>query len=155
MAFQIHHLDPSPYAPLFALDDQALAMHNARRVIATSQPGFPCRVSMADAAIGETLLLVNHVHLPAATPYAASHAIYIRSGAERARIAPNAVPAVLSRRLLSVRAYDADSMMIDADVVEGVDLAPMLDALFTRDDVAFIHLHNARPGCFAASVTRA
>lgn len=154
MAFQIHALDPSPYAPLFGRDDRVLAAHNACRVIATSNPGFPCRVSMADAAIGETLLLINHIHLPAATPYAASHAIYIREAAEPARIAPNMVPDVLSRRLLSVRAYDLGSMMIDAEVIDGVDLAPMLDSLFARDDVAFVHLHNARPGCFATSVSR-
>ncbi|OYU16369.1 MAG: hypothetical protein CFE37_01445 [Alphaproteobacteria bacterium PA4] len=155
MAFQIHALDPSPYAPLFGLNEQQLAVHNARRVIATSNPGFPCRVSLADAAVGESLLLVNHQHLRGSTPYAASHAIYIREAAEPARIAPNSVPEVLLRRLLSVRAYDAASMMLDADVVDGRSLAPMLDALFARDDVAFIHLHNARPGCFAASVTRA
>lgn len=110
---------------------------------------------MADAAIGETLLLINHIHLPAATPCVANHAIYIREAAEPARIVPNMVPDVLSHRLLTVRAYDLGSMMIDAEVNDGVDLAPTLDSLFARDDVAFVHLHNARPGCFAASVSRA
>lgn len=155
MTFRIHALDPVPFAALFALDDAALAAQGARRMTATSTPGFPCRVSLEDAAVGETLLLVNHAHLTGATPYAATHAIFIREGAERARPAPGTIPAVLARRLLSVRGYDAEKMMIDADVIDGGDLAAHLDRLFARDDIAFVHLHYARPGCFAAAVTRA
>jgi hypothetical protein len=154
MTFQIHALDPAPFAPLFELDDAALRAHGARRVVATRSPGFPCRVSLADAAVGETLLLANHAHLEGATPYAATHAIYVRQGACRVTPAPGAVPAMLASRLLSVRGYDCDKMMVDADVVEGRDLALHLEALFARNDIAFVHLHNARQGCFAAAVTR-
>jgi hypothetical protein len=155
MTFQITALDPEPFAPLFELSDAELAARGARRVIADSNPGFPCRVSLEDAAIGETLILVNHPHLTGNTPYAASHAIYVRETAVRASPAPGEVPDVLHRRLLSVRAYDADAMMVEAEVLEGEALAPHLEALFARPDVAFVHLHNARPGCFAAAVRRA
>ena len=155
MSFRITALDPAGFAPLFALDDGELAARGARRVIADASPGFPCRVSLADAAVGETLILVNHQHLAGDTPYAASHAIFIREGAEQARPVAGEIPDVLLRRLLSVRAYDADSLMVDADVVEGATLRPAIERLFDRADVAFIHLHNARPGCFAAAVERA
>ncbi len=155
MTFRITALDPAPFAPLFGLDDAALAARAARRVVADRNPGFPCRVSLADAEPGETLILVNHAHLAGDTPYAATHAIFVREGAAAASPAPGEVPEVLRRRLLSVRAYDAAKLMIDAEVVDGTVLAPHLEALFTRADVAFVHLHNARPGCFAAAVERA
>lgn len=155
MTFQITALDPSPFAPLFDMDDGELRARGARRVIADASPGFPCRVSLADAEPGETLILVNHRHLEGDTPYAAAHAVFVRQGAVRATPAPGEVPLVLRCRLLSVRAYDGDRMMIDADVIEGADLAAHLDTLFARPGVAFVHLHNARPGCFAAAAIRA
>ncbi len=155
MTFRIAALDPTPFADLFALDDASLAARGARRVVADTSPGYPCRVSLQDAAVGETLILANHTHIAGNTPYAGAHAIYIRENAVRAAPLPGEVPEVLRRRLLSVRAYDAGSMMIDAEVLEGETLAPHLEALFARPEIAFVHLHNARPGCFAAAVTRA
>ena len=62
---------------------------------------------------------------------------------------------MLARRLLSIRAYDANWMMTDADVIEGADLAARLDAWFADDAVASIHLHTARRGCFMAAAERA
>lgn len=155
MTFRITALDPAAFADLFALDDTALATRGARRVVADSRPGYPCRVSLEDAEIGETLILANHIHLSGHTPYAGAHAVFVRENAVRAQPRPGEVPEVLRRRLLSVRAYDADSMMIDAEVLEGEGLAPHLESLFARPDVSFVHLHNARPGCFAAVATRA
>jgi hypothetical protein len=154
MTFQIHALDPAPYRPLFDLDDNSLRARGARRVTATSDPGFPCRVSLADAGVGETLLLVNHAHLVGPTPYAASHAIYIREAAVPVMPATGEVPDVLARRLLSVRGFDGDQMMIAADVIDGRDLGSHLAALFADTAMDFVHLHYARPGCFAAAVTR-
>jgi Protein of unknown function (DUF1203) len=155
MPFQIHALDPSPFTPLFALDEAALWARGAKRVVATSNPGFPCRVSLVDAEVGDTLLLLNHEHLAGLTPYAATHAIYVREGAVRAAPAPGEVPDVLARRLLAVRAYDNDSMMIDADVTEGDVVGDVIDRFFAQPETRFIHLHNAKRGCFAATVTRA
>ncbi|KPF68432.1 hypothetical protein IP88_11805 [alpha proteobacterium AAP81b] len=155
MTFQITALDPAPYAPLFALSDDELRARGARRVVADASPGFPCRASLADAEPGETLILVNHQHLDGVTPYAAAHAVFFREGAAMAEPAPGEVPLVLRRRLLSVRAFNADKMMIDAEVLDGQDLAAHLDALFARPEIAFVHVHNARPGCFAAAAGRA
>lgn len=155
MSFQIHALDPKPFEAWFGRDSAALAAQGIRRVTATATPGFPCRVSLADAEPGETLLLLNHAHLAGPTPYAASHAIYVREGARRATPAAGEVPDVLQRRLLAVRAYDRDAMMIDAEIVEGTAVAAQIERFLARPETQFIHLHNARRGCFAASVTRA
>lgn len=117
-------------------------------------PGVPCRVSLADAQVGETVVLVNYEHQGADSPYRACHAVYVRAGVPQARPAAGEVPEVLRRRMISVRAFGTDGMMIDADLVEGWHLAPALARIFTDAEVDSVHLHDAKPGCFAASVTR-
>ena len=155
MSFQIHALPSAPFQPLFDLSDAELAARYIVRRTATEFPGYPCRVSLKDADVGETVLLLNHTHLSEDTPYQASHAIYVRKSAVQAAPKPGEVPDVLTRRLLSVRLFDAQHMMIEADVVDGAGVAATLDNAFESPDVAYVHLHNAKQGCFAAAVTRA
>lgn len=154
MPFQIHALDYEPFAPLFGMTDAELRERNARRETVAVSPGSPCRVSLADAEVGKTVILVHHEHQPAASPYRAGHAIYVREGIARAEPAPNEVPKVLQTRLISLRAFNDDHMMIDADVLQGDGLADRLHEAFEDQNVAYVHLHNAKPGCFAANVTR-
>lgn len=155
MPFQILALPYEPFAELFTSSETALAAANIVKVVADTSPGFPCRVSLADAQVGETVLLLNHAHVTGATPYAAAHAIYVREGAVRAQVPVGVVPDVLARRLLSVRGFNAHQMMVEADVVEGRDLAQTLDAFFTDPAIACVHIHNAKQGCFAAKAVRA
>lgn len=150
MTFQITALPHAPFAPLFALDDAALAGRLARRVLADHQPGFPCRVSLVDAAPGETLILVHWQHQTAATPYRASHAIYIRADAVEARIAPGDVPALFRHRTLSLRGFDATGMLRSARLAEGTALEAALTDLLAAPGVAYAHLHYAATGCYAA-----
>lgn len=154
MSFAISGIDPAPFERLFGLPDEALAAAGAIRVIADAQPGFPCRITLEDAAPGDALLLVNHEHLPVDTPYRSRHAIYVLEGAVMPAIFVDAVPDQLASRLLSVRAFDAAGMMIDADVVDGRDLAPLIDRMFADPVVAYLHAHNAKQGCFAARIDR-
>jgi hypothetical protein len=155
MSFRISGLPAAPFAPLFALSDAELRRHGAVRRVADRTPGFPCRVSLRDADPGETVLLVHYEHQPADTPYRAAHAIYVREGAVEARPAVGEVPDVLRRRLLSARAFDAAGMMLDADVADGLALEPVVRRLLSRPGFAYLHLHNAKPGCYAARVDRA
>jgi hypothetical protein len=154
-SFQIHALAPDDFAPLFALDDVELARRRIRRVRADAQPGFPCRISLEDAAPGEELLLLPFEHLAADTPYRGAGAIFVRRDAQRAQPAPDAVPESLQRRVISLRGYDASHLMVAADVSEGRDLAAAIRRLFEDPRVSYLHLHNAKPGCYAARVTRA
>lgn len=154
MSFRIVGLPAAPFAQLFSLSDAELRRHGAVRQVADRAPGFPCRVSLRDAEPGETVLLVHYEHQPADTPYRAGHAIYVRAGAEEARPAVGEIPEMLRRRLLSVRAFDTDGMMVEADVVEGKALEPLIERFFASPRVAYLHLHNAKPGCYAARVER-
>lgn len=156
MTFRIASLPLPPFQPLFALGDAALLALGARRMVAEAPHSAPCRVSLADAEPGEALILVNHRHLDdPSSPYRAEGPIFVRESAVEARPAPGDVPDMLGRRLLSVRAYDADWMMTDADVVEGRHLANQLAQWFSDEGVSRIHMHTARRGCFMAAAQRA
>lgn len=155
MTFGILALDPAPFAPLFALSNAELAARRMVRRIATTSPGAPCRVSLADAAVGETLLLFNYEHLPVASPYRSAHAIYIREHAVQAHPAAGDVPELIARRLISARAFDAAGMMIDADVLPGTEAGARLDAWLADNAVAHVDLHTARQGCFLARAVAA
>jgi hypothetical protein len=155
MSFQISGLPVAPFAPLFGLSDAELAKHAAIRRTADKSPGFPCRVSLLDAEPGETLLLLNYEHLAVATPYRSRYAIYVRENASEARLAVDEVPEQLRCRLLSVRAFDDRGMLLDADVANGLDVESVIERMLERREVGYLHVHNAKPGCFAARVDRA
>ena len=123
MTYRIRGLDPALFRHLFGLPDEVLAAHGARRCIADAKPGFPDRIEVCDVEPGETLLLLNHVHQPADTPYRASHAIFVREGAERALDMVDAIPEAMRVRPISLRAFDAAGEMVDADLVDAVDPA--------------------------------
>jgi hypothetical protein len=155
MSYVITGLDPAPFRHLYGLSEAELADAGAMRMIADAKPGFPCRVTLEDAEPGAAVLLVNHEHLPVDTPYRSCHAIFVAEGAKRAARYENAIPEQLRSRLLSVRAFDADDMMIDAEVLGGAGLDAEIARMFADSRAAYLHVHNARRGCFAARVDRA
>lgn len=154
-AFQFVALRPEPFAPLFELGDAQLREVGARRLVADEKPGFPCRVSLADAEVGETVLLVAFTHHDVPSPYRASGPIYVRQGAKTPSLAVGEIPEMLRHRLLSLRAYDEAAMLVGAEVVEGRELEAAIRGLFARDAVSYLHVHNARPGCYNCRVIRA
>ncbi|HEV7272049.1 DUF1203 domain-containing protein [Pseudoxanthomonas sp.] len=154
MSFVIRGLSPEPFRPLFALGDAALAARNIRRVVADSDRGFPCRVTLRDARQGETLLLLPYLHHDVAGPYRGSGPIFVSEAGMQAPAVEfrNLLPPTFPYRLLSLRAYDAAGTMLDADVVEGIDAVPHLQRLLDMAGAAFLHVHNARRGCYACRV---
>jgi hypothetical protein len=153
MSFRISGLPAAQFADWFALSDAELTARHAVRRIADSKPGFPCRVSLTDAEVGEEVLLINYEHLPVDSPYRSSHAIYIRAG-EQSCDRIDTVPAMLRSRLLSLRAFDAVGMMTAADVVDGRELEATIGKLFSDERAEYLHVHFARPGCYAARIDR-
>lgn len=152
--FQLEGIQHHPFEPLFALSDAELANQGIVRCYADSDFGFPCRVSLEDAAAGDELLLLHHLHQPVSSPYRASGPIYVRRGQAQRVLAPGVVPEYVTRRLISIRAYDSQHMMVSADVVEGAGVAGALAQLFADPAVSYVHLHNARRGCFFCHVRR-
>jgi len=151
MSFRITGLPAEPFAHLFAMSDAELANHAAVREIAAGR--YPCRISLTDAEPGDTLILVNHLHQPANSPYRSRHAIYVREG-ETTYDAIDAVPDQLRRRSLSVRGFDDAGMITDADLVEGTLLEGLVERFLGNSRTSYLHVHFAKPGCYAARVDR-
>lgn len=155
MTFRCIALAAEPFAPLFALDDATLAARDIRRMTVDTSPGTPCRVSLIDAGVGETVLLLPYEHHAVASPYRASGPIFVRAEASAAQLAAGEVAAVLRMRLLSLRAYGIDGAIRAAEVVEGAGMVAVIARLFTDAGVAYLHAHAARYGCFLCRVERA
>ena len=155
MNYRIKGLPLAPFQPLFGLDEAALAARGIVRMVADSESGYPCRITLEDAAPGESLLLLNWRHQDADTPYRADGPIFVREAAVETRELRNTVPQQQLGRLLSVRAYDAQGWMHDADVLQGTELEAAIRRFFTDPRIDYLHVHNARRGCYACRVERA
>lgn len=153
MTYSIQGLSPEPFAPLFALDDAGLAALNARRVTATADRGFPCRVSLEDAKAGEALILLHHTSHDVETPYRSAYAIYVRPGVEAATYRDE-LPPVFEGRALALRAFAADGMLQTARLVGPGEADGAIRDLFEDDAITYIDAHNAAYGCFAARIER-
>ena len=155
MSFRITGLAPDPFLALFGLPDEELVAHGAKRYRVDGTPGFPDRIEMRDTEPGESVLLLNYTHQPAASPYRSSHAIFVREGATRAYDEVGVVPRVLRTRPLSLRAFDDSGMMVDADLIDGERAEQLIEKLFADPRAAYIHAHYARRGCYAGRIDRA
>ncbi len=154
MGYAIAGLDPAPFQPLFALSDAELAAQGARRVTADADRGFPCRISLTDAAQGELLILLPHVSHDVPTAYRSGYAIYVRERADQAARFVDSLPPAFAGRTLSLRAFGADGWVREARLVAPGDVEPTIAELFSNDDIAYLLAFNAAYGCFAARIDR-
>jgi hypothetical protein len=155
MTFRITGLPADDFADLFALSDEELAARGAvRRSADARTPGYPCRVSLTDSRPGDELLLVNYEHHPVSSPYRMRFAVFVRKG-EETYDAIGEVPEQLRIRTLVVRAFDADAMMVGWELIDGHQLEGAVERLFADPRAAYLDVHYAAPGCYAARVDRA
>jgi hypothetical protein len=155
MNFKIKSLEASEFSMLFDLDNSALEKMGAIRMIVDEFPGFPCRVSLEDAEIGEEVILLPYQHHQTNSPYQASGPIFVRKIAQTAQLDINQIPKMLNHRLLSLRGYDNNAIMKEATVVEGKNLNEQIIKIFENEEILYIHIHNAKPGCYNCVVERA
>ena len=155
MSFRIKGLPAEHFDHLFALTGEELAERRAvRRIADDRQPGYPCRVGLANSKPGDELLLVNYEHLPVDSPYRMRFAIFVRKGDE-AYDKIDEVPEQLRNRTLAVRAFDSHGMMLGFELADGRELEQAIERLFAKADAEYLHVHFAAPGCYAARVERA
>src|SRR5690242_7137774 len=154
MSFRITGLPTEDFAHLFALSDKELAARGVvRRSAGARTPGYPCRVSLTDSRPGDELLLVNYEHHPVSSPYRMRFAVYVRKG-EETYDAIDEVPEQLRIRTLAVRAFDGKGMMLGWELIQGRELEAAIERLFANPAAAYLHVHFAAPGCYAAQVLR-
>lgn len=152
--FRIVGLARAQFEPLFSSNDAQLAAKGACRMHVDAKPGFPCRVGLADAEIGETVILLPFVHHDVDSPYRASGPIFVRENAKEANLAVGEVPDVVASRLMSARAYGKNAIMLDGSVVPGSKLKAHIEKLFANPQIEYLHLHNAGAGCYSCKVER-
>jgi hypothetical protein len=153
-SFRLFGLPAKSFAHLAGLSAEELANRGVRRVRADDKPGYPCRVSLVDAEVGEELFLLSHVHHAVESPYRASGPIFVRVHARERLLEAGEVPECVQSRLMSVRAYDAQNCLVGAEVCEGPWVPQALDGFFAQAKVQYVHLHNAKPGCFSCEARR-
>jgi hypothetical protein len=153
MSYVVKGIDPAPYKHLYGLSDEELAEQGVVRMTVNSAT-FPCRVSLADRALGEKVLLLNHVSHDVANPYRASHAIFVTEGAEQPAEYVDEVPPVFLLRVLSLRGFDKQGMMTDAMLTQPGEADAGIRKLFDNPVITTIHAHNATRGCFSAKIER-
>jgi hypothetical protein len=152
MSFRITGLPAENFAHLFALSDDELAAQGAVR--RTAAHPAPCRISLTDATPGDEVILVNYEHHAVDSPYRMRFAIYVRKG-EKTYDAVDDIPEQLRKRQLAARAFDQDGMMVGFELIAGADLESAIERLFAAPHAAYLHVHYAAPGCYAARVERA
>jgi hypothetical protein len=133
---------------------QLRSEHDSIVYIADEFPGYPCRQCLRDAKVGEELLLVSFDPFNLSSPYRSASPIFIHRKTCIDDRDTSEIPEQLGRRQLSVRAFDAHEMMIDAKVIQGTDLAELLSTVFAQGDTSYVDIHNASRGCWAARVER-
>lgn len=153
--FQFVALPTENFSHLFSMNDAELESRGARRMIVDSHPGYPCRVSLEDAPVGERVILTAFRHHDVSSPYQSTGPIFVRENALTAKPDVNEIPVMFHHRLLSVRAYDTAATMKNAKVVEGRVLEETIRDFFAKDSVSYLQIHNAGPGCFNCTVQRA
>ena len=154
MAYRIEGLAPEAFESLFGMMDGELASRGMLRVTADANFGFPCRVSLQDAAPGEELVLLNHISHDVHGPFRTAYAIYVRKDAEAPASYTDEAPPYLDRRTLSLRGFGADGLLKDGLLAMPGEADAKIRELFGREEVATIHAHAATYGCFLARIER-
>lgn len=153
--FKIKPLNHEEFLGFFDLTNQELEKIDAIKMRVDKFPGFPCRISLEDAEIGEEVILLPYKHHKTNSPYQSSGPIFIRKRANTPIFENNEIPTIFNHRLLSLRSYDENGMMKQAIVIEGSSLKEEIIRTFENEKIDYIHIHNAKPGCFACLVQRA
>jgi hypothetical protein len=124
-----------------------------RQVIADGP--YPCRRCLSNADMGDHLQLLPYDPFTVESPYAGEGPIFVHAdGCQPSHLAPGELPEQVHGRVLSVRSYDQDAMMLAAEVVPGEQLGECATRLLEQP-AAFLHVHFAGPGCFAFRVEAA
>ncbi len=154
MNFQLRALAHDQFQHYYGLSDEVLCEQKVIAYIADAETGYPCRVTLKNAQLGDRLLLINYTHHNVDNPYHGSHAIFVIDGAHSCVFSINEVPELITQYYLSIRAFGNNDLMIDADTVQGQKVSQSIKQMFANHEVSYLHIHTAKRGCFLAKVIR-
>jgi hypothetical protein len=123
-------------------------------ILVDEQPGYICRHCLEDPAVGESVYLFSYSPFERPVPYGSLGPVFIHTTECPRYDDTGRLPRSLRHRLLSLRAYGTDDRLLNADVAPGEGADEVLDRFFQDPGVAYVDIHNARPGCFNCRVRR-
>ena len=145
---------PYRFLPLSEVDAARLRRQGGPVYVVDEKPGFPCRRCLRDAEVGDEMILVSHDPFDVTSPYRSASPIFLHRF-ECSPVEPgDDTPDQLTCRQLSVRSFDDQGMMIDAAVIDGIDLPGTAERLFEDPDSVALHVHNVPRGCWATTLVR-
>ncbi|MFN2622233.1 MAG: DUF1203 domain-containing protein [Chthoniobacterales bacterium] len=118
-----------------------------------SPRSFPCRHCLSWAQPGERGILFTYASIPAGRPYSESGPIFVHERRCEEYSATNNYPPDL-REGRVLRAYDSQSNMIDAAVVNGEEPETIIAKLFANPASAFLQVRSVTRGCFTFKIER-
>lgn len=154
MTYIVQGLSPKPFSHLLNQSSESLAASGAVRQVVDAAPGYPCRISLEDAAVGESVILLNHESHATSTPFPSAYAIFIRENQTEAAVYEDTLPPVFVNRCIALRMFNSEAMLVGATISQGELLEPAIIQALAREHVEYIHAHNAAHGCFAAEIRR-
>lgn len=155
MSFIVSGLPLETFQPLFGLSDAELAERGVvRRTIADGDRA-PCRITLEDGRPGQSVLLLNYEHQSAASPYRSTCAIYVNEAATETKRLRDELPRVFLGRPLALRAFDAHGFLVGAELTDYEQVRGGIERQLANPETAYLHVHNAVPGCYAARIDRA
>jgi hypothetical protein len=125
-----------------------------RPIRVDESPGYPCRVCLREAAVGDEVFLIAHRASPVEHPHSVVGPVYVHAHACVPWAAAGSLPPIVSTRSMALRAYDAAGDLVACDLAEGPQLDAAIARLFEDSRAAAVHLHFARAGCFACRLER-
>jgi len=141
-------------APIDSAEATRLQQAGREVYVADAMPGSPCRRCLKDAEIDDELILVSHDPFNSDSPYRSASPIFLHRHACQPPDLDE-LPLQLTGRQLSVRSFDTNEMMIDADVIDGEQLDETIRRFFNDQRSTKLHVHNASRGCWATSIMKA
>jgi len=116
----------------------------------------PCRHCLSESAVGAPILLGSYHFGRPIGVYWTPSPVFIHAEACRRFGQPNIVPEIVRRRLVSVRAYDADDMCLYdlGDVSDGGEVDWLINRALADARTDYVNIHTARPKCFLCRVER-
>jgi Protein of unknown function (DUF1203) len=117
---------------------------------------YPCRHCLREASGRTGMLLFSYQTPKPRSVYGQPTAIFLCANPCDRFDGPDSIPDIVRNRLVSLRAFRRDGMMIyDANEIVDGDYDGAVRKIFARDEVAFINAHTAKAGCMLCHIERA
>jgi len=119
--------------------------------------GVPCRHCMKNVAAADGYLIVAYRPFPELQPYAETGPIFLHADECERAVEADELPQMLASSDYIVRGYGEDDRIVygSGGVVPTGDIAARAEALFAREDIAYVHVRSARNNCYQCRIERA